>query len=106
MAHVACRDLTRPSPRVIGHFRGIVSTDIQGSDLRVASSDRDISCKAVASFLHPKTAADLHDGERCGQQPPPSQRVLFPDNAHKADLLSNTVCLLFASNDHNHGRLR
>ena len=83
----------------------MVNTDIQGTDLRVASSDRDIFCKAVASFLHPKTAAYLHDGERCGQQPPPSPRVLFPDNAHKADLLSNTVCLLFASNDHNRAAL-
>lgn len=102
----ACRDLTRPHPLDCGHIRVMVSIDIQGADLPVASSDRDTFCKVAASSSRPRTVADHRDGERCGQQPPPSPRILFPDNAHKADLLSRIFCLLFANNDRSHGRLR
>ena len=55
----AGRDLTRPSPLGCRHIRVMVSTDIQGADLRVASSDRDTFCKAVASSSRPRTAPDL-----------------------------------------------
>ena len=57
----ACRDLTRPSPLVCRHIRVMVSTDIQDADLRVASSDRDISCKVAANSSHPRTVPDLPD---------------------------------------------
>ena len=55
----ACRDLTRPSPLGCSHIRVMVSTDIRDTDLRVASSDRDISCKAVASSARSKAAPCL-----------------------------------------------
>ena len=57
----ACRDLTRPSPLGCRHIRVMVSTDIQGADLRVASSDRDTFCKVVANSSHPRTVPDLPD---------------------------------------------
>ena len=55
----AGRDLTRPSD--CRHIRVIVSTDIQDTDLRVASSDRDTFCKVVANSSHPRTVPDLPD---------------------------------------------
>ena len=57
----ACRDLTRPSPLGCRHIRVMVSTDIQGADFRVASSDRDTFCKVVANSSHPRTVPDLPD---------------------------------------------
>ena len=65
----ACRDLTRPSPLGCRHIRVMVSTDIQGAVLRVASSDRDTFCKVAASSAHPRTAFDL-PGEAGYDRPP------------------------------------
>ena len=55
----AGRDLTRPSPLGCRHIRVMVSTDIQGADFRVASSDRDISYKEAASSARSRTSPCL-----------------------------------------------
>ena len=57
----ACRDLTRPSPLVCRHIRVMVSTDIQGADLRAVFFDRDTFCIVVANSSHPRTVPDLPD---------------------------------------------
>ena len=71
----ARRDLTRPSPLGCRHIRVMVSTDIQDADLRVASSDRDTFCKAVASFSRPRTEPCLPGA--AGHDRPPLPASVF-----------------------------
>ena len=75
----------------------MVSTDIQGADLRVASSDRDTFCKVAASSAHPRTAFDLpgavgHDRPRLLEPV-----FLLVHNRRKEGDLPRTASLPFAS---------
>ena len=93
----ACRDLTRPSPPLSGHFCETVSTDIQDADLRVASCDHDTSCKAVANSSRPRTVPDLPGA--AWYDPPRLPVLIFPPvhTLRKEDGLPRTVSLPFAN---------
>ena len=92
-----CRDLTRPSPSGCWHIRVMVSTDIQGADLRVASSDRDIFCKVAASSSHPRTAPVLPGAAGYDRPPLPASVFLTVHTGRKEGDLPRTASLPFAS---------
>ena len=92
-----CRDLTRPSPSGCWHIRVMVSTDIQGADLPVASSDRDIFCKVAASSSHPRTAPVLLCAAGYDRPPLPASVFLTVHTGRKEGDLPRTASLPFAS---------
>ena len=92
-----CRDLTRPSPSGCWHIRVMVSTDIQGADLPVASSDRDIFCKVAASSSHPRTAPVLLCAAGYDRPPLPESVFLNVHTRRKEGVLPRIASSPFAS---------
>ena len=75
----------------------MVSTDIQGAVLRVASSDRDTFCKVAASSSRPRTAPDLSCAAGYDRPPLPESVFLTVHTGRKEGDLPRTASLPFAS---------